>query len=152
MTAARAPDGADATALGSNDPGAFLNLSAKNEGPVRTVVGGVDLLSIEPGEENQSQRVIDLRRSIREEVAYANGEPAFVQTGRVIQTCKWEKFDFDFGDWSPGTQFTVRRAEDGLETFQGYGFRFFSVFGTILIASLAPLFASLALSIASDSA
>ena len=96
--------------------------------------------------------MINLRRSVHEDVAHSNRQPALIQSGRVIQTGEREKFDFDFGDRSPGTKFAVGRAENGLETFQRYGFRFFSVFGTILIASLAPLLASFALSMASDRA
>ena len=96
--------------------------------------------------------MIDLRRSVDKNVADADRKPAIIQPGCVIQTREGEKFDFYFGDRSPGAQFTVRRAENGLETFQRQGFRFFSVFGTILIASLAPLLASFALSMASDRA
>src|SRR5207244_6035485 len=116
----------------------LLDLSLKNKRPVRVLMCGVDLLSVELGEEYQSERVIDLRGSIRKDVAHADRKPAVIQPGSVIQTCKGEKFYFDIGDWSPGPQFAVCRAENGLEVFQRQGFRFFSVFGSILMVSLAP--------------
>src|SRR5262245_50504573 len=108
---------------------------------------GIDFLSVEFSQKYQGERVIDIRRSVGKDVAHADRKTAVIQSGGVIQTGEWKKLDFDFGNWSPGTQFAVRRAENGLEAFQRQGFRFFSVFGTTLIASLAPLLASLALSI-----
>lgn len=103
MPAARAATGIHAGSLRSNGAGAFLNLTLENKGAVRSLVCGIDLLSVELGEKYQGQRVIDLRWSVNKDVAHTDRKPAIIQPGRVIQTSEWKELDFDFGDRSPWT-------------------------------------------------
>ena len=91
---------------------AILDFAAENEKPIRAVVRTIDLLPIEFCEQNQGQRVVNLRRGIGEDVAHTDHQLTVVQSCSVIQACEWKELNFDLRQWGAGPQLPVSCPKD----------------------------------------
>src|SRR5262249_38657631 len=68
----------------AHDTSAFLNDVREYESPVRLMMGLINLLSVKLSQKNLGKRVVNLRRSIGEDIADANGQPALVKPCCVV--------------------------------------------------------------------
>ena len=58
--------------------------------------------------------MVDLRRSVGEDVADANPQPVVVQSSGMIQAGEGKKFDVKFWDRRSRAEFAMGSLEDGL--------------------------------------
>jgi hypothetical protein len=87
----------------------------QDKGSVGTVVGPVDLLTVEFGQKNQCQGVVYVRRSVREYIADANSELVLMKPGGVVQTCEWKEFDADLWKGRSRPELAVSSGEDFIQ-------------------------------------
>jgi len=99
----------------SSGPCPFLNVGLQDKRSVSTVMRLVDLFTVEFGQENQCQRVVYVRRSVREDIAHPNPQLILLKSGGVIQTRERKEFDADLRKRRSRTKLPVSSGEDFVE-------------------------------------